>query len=208
MRLKVLVACEYSGVFREAFTALGHDAWSCDLLDTEIPGKHHVGDALEFLYSQPWDLLVAHPPCTYLCNSGVRWLYGGKGKTIELNRWHRMEQAAAFFREFLLAPVPRIAVENPIMHGEGKLRVGSGPTQIVQPWMFGHKEMKATGWWLRGLEPLKPTNNVGPPPSDPQERKHWAKVHRASPGPDRWRDRSRSYKGMAKAASEQWAGPA
>lgn len=212
MRLKILVACEFSGIYRNAFAVLGHDAWSCDLLDTEIPGQHHVGDVTEFLYDQKWDLLVAHPPCTYLCNSGVRWLYGGKGKSRDLKRWNAMEDAADFFRAFWDAPVPCIAIENPTMHRYGREAIWNDderPTpHTVQPWNFGIREMKATCWWLKGLPPLVATNNVGPPPKDPELRKHWAKVHRASPGPNRWKDRSRSYPGMAAAAAMQWAGPA
>lgn len=202
--MRVLIAGEFSGTFREAFKALGHEAWSCDLLPTEIPGLHHQGDAVEFLYSREWDLLIAHPPCTMLCNSGVRWLYGGKGTVKDPDRWEAMYRAAVFFRTFLSAPVPRIAVENPIMHRYGQELVGGGPSQIVQPWWFGEPEMKATGWWLKGLPSLVPTDVVGPPPRDPELRKGWAKVHRASPGPDRWKERSRSYPGMAAAAAAQW----
>lgn len=204
--MKVLIACEFSGIFRDAFRALGHESWSVDLLPTERPGLHHQGDAIEFLHSRKWDLLVAHPPCTRLCNSGVRWLYGGKGTKIDRRMWLEMDEGARFFRAFLDAPVPRIAVENPIMHRYGQDLVGSNPTQTVQPHWFGHREIKATCWWLRGLPPLVKTDDVGPPPKDPEQRKHWAKVHRASPGPDRWKERSRSYPGMAAAAALQWAG--
>ena len=208
MKLRVLVACEESGRVREAFRALGHDAWSCDLMPSAIPSPyHHQGDAVDFLYSREWDLLIAFPPCTYLCISGVRWLYGGKGDVVDPVRWQAMKEGARFFNRFWNAPVPMIAVENPIQHRYAKERIGAGPTQLLQPWSFGHKEMKATGLWLKGLPPLQPTNVVGPPPQDPELRKHWAKVHRAAPGPNRARDRSRTYLGVAEAMAAQWGGP-
>jgi hypothetical protein len=203
--VKVAVCCEFSGTVREAFKAKGHDAWSCDLLPTEIPGQHHVGDAVKFLDTHgPFDLAICHPPCFRLCNSGVRWLYGGKGKVIDPKMWAAMEDAAAFFRAFLEAPVPRIAVENPIPSGHALTLIGQRYTQIVQPYHFGHKEMKSTALWLKGLPPLIPTDMVGPPPKDRELRKHWAKVHRASPGPNRWKVRSKTYAGLANAMAEQW----
>lgn len=192
--MKVLVACEFSGVVRDAFTALGHDAWSCDLLPSETPGKHLQGDALNHL-GEGWDLLIAHPPCTCLTNAGARWLYGGKGSVKDLKRWRAMEDSARFFLAMLNAPVPRVCVENPIMHRHAAKIVGQPYTQIIQPWQFGHGETKATCLWLKGLPPLKPTNVVsGRTP----------RVHHASPGKDRWKERSRTLPGIARAMAEQW----
>jgi hypothetical protein len=191
--MNVLVACEFSGIVRDAFIARGHDAISVDLLPTERPGPHVEGDAVKLLLSRRWDLVIAHPPCTYLANSGVRWLYGGKGKTPDRHRWSQMHDAAAFFEAFLFTQqADRVAVENPIMHRHAGIRK---PDQIVQPWMFGHPETKATGLWLRGLPLLQPTDIVeGREP----------RVHYASPGPDRWKYRSRTLPGLADAMSIQW----
>ena len=191
--MRVLVACEFSGIVRDAFIAAGHDAWSCDLLDTERSGPHLIGDAgRAVIWDGPWDLMIAHPPCTYLALSGVRWLYGGKGTERDPERWAMMERAAAFFRWLLDAPIPRIAVENPIQHRHAGL---PKPTQIIQPWMFGTPETKATCLWLKNLPPLEPTNIVdGRIP----------RVHHASPGPDRWKERSRTDPNIAAAMAAQW----
>ena len=182
-RPRVLVACEYSGRVRDAFLAAGCDAWSCDLLPSETPGPHVPGDITDLLTDE-WDLLIAHPPCTHLAVSGARW-FAEK----------RSEQAAAlnFVRLLLSANVPRIALENPISIISSHIRK---PDQIVQPWQFGHGETKATCLWLKGLPPLTPTDIV-----DGRE----AKVHRMPPGPDRWKDRSRTYSGIATAMAAQWA---
>ena len=180
--MRVLVACEFSGAVREAFRARGHDAWSCDLLPTEVPGQHIVGDVLEVL-GDGWDLMVAHPPCTHLAVSGARWW---KDKAQE------QADALEFVRALMAAPIDRIALENPISKISSAIRK---PDQIVQPWQFGHGETKATCLWLRGLEPLRPTKVV-----DGRE----PKVHRMAPGPNRWRERSRTYAGIAKAMAQQW----
>lgn len=202
--MRVLVACEFSGRVRDAFLARGHDAVSVDLLDTEVPGPHIVGDALAAIDRVRPDLLIAHPPCTYLANSGVRWLYGGKGSTPDPERWNLMYDAAEFFARLLMAPVERIAVENPVMHRHGRSwieqLIAFSPAerhvrQTVHPWQHGHGETKATQLWLVGLPPLVPTDIVdGRAPV----------VHYMSPGPDRWRERSRTYPGIAKAMAEQW----
>ena len=195
--MKVLVACEYSGRVRDAFIARGHDAMSCDLLPTEVPGPHHTGSVFDII-DDGWDLMVAHPPCTYLANSGVRWLYGGKGTIIDPDRWAAMVDGATFFRDLLeAAPIPMVAVENPVMHGFAKSIVGRGPDQWVQPWMFGHGEQKTTGLWLRGLPLLTPTDVV-----DGREQRVW----KMGPSPERWRERSRTYQGIADAMAEQWGG--
>lgn len=153
-KMRVLVACEFSGVVREAFRRLGHEAVSCDLLATEIPGPHVVGDALEVLGRETWDLVVAHPPCTYLCNSGVRWLFGGCGSLRDEARFAAMREGAEFFRAFFARHEGALCVENPIMHGHAAALVGEPAgvvRQMVQPWQFGHMESKATYLWLRGL---------------------------------------------------------
>lgn len=196
--MKVLVACEHTGTVREAFAKRGHDAWSCDLLDTEIPGQHIKGDVLDVLDGD-WDLMIAHPSCTYLTNSGVRWLHSDEG------RWELMREAAQFFRRFLDAKAPRKAVENPIMHKYAVEIIGRRQDQVVQPWMFGHKQMKATGLWLVNLPLLQPTN-IMRPPKCPEERKSWQAVFRAPPGPDRWKFRSRTFQGIADAFADQWGG--
>jgi hypothetical protein len=192
--MRVLVACEFSGIVRDAFLAAGHDAMSCDLLPTERPGPHYVGSVIDVI-SAGWDLMVAHPPCTYLANSGVRWLYGGKGTIRDEHRWHQMRSASYFFKRLLDDDIPRIAIENPIMHRHAGIRK---PDQIIQPWQFGHPETKATGLWLKGLPLLVPTNIV-----DGRE----PRVHHASPGPDRWKERSRTLTGIAAAMAEQWGKP-
>lgn len=180
--MRVLVACEFSGIVREAFAARGHDAWSCDLLDTEIPGQHIIGDCRDYL-EDFWHLLVCHPPCTHLAVSGARWF---KDKRAE------QEAALDFVRVLLDAPIDRIALENPISVISSRIR---RPDQIIQPWMFGHGETKATCLWLKNLPPLVPTNLV----SGRENR-----VHRMPPGENRWKDRSRTFTGIAKAMAEQW----
>lgn len=205
--MKILVACEYSGVVRDAFIRKGHDAVSCDLLPSESDfGPHIIGDVLDVLKRERFDMMVAHPPCTFLCNSGAKHLYIGTKKENGIcpDRWAKMEEAAAFYRRLLEQDIERIVVENPIMHLHAAALIGSRATQFIQPWQHGHKEMKATGLHLRGLPKLVPSNVVGPPPKDPVERRKWAVVHRASPGPDRWKDRSRTYPGIADAFGEQW----
>jgi hypothetical protein len=151
--MKVLIACEYSGTVRDAFSKRGHDAWSCDLLPTDNPGQHITGDVLEVI-GEGWDLMVAHPPCTYLCNSGVCHLH----KSTE--RWLNLFEGAELFKTLLMSKIKKIAIENPIMHKYAKQLIGQRQTQVIQPWMFGHAEQKATCLWLKGLEKLKPTNDV------------------------------------------------
>lgn len=146
--MRVLVACEFSGAVRDAFIALGHVAMSCDLLPTEMSGPHYEGDVRDVL-GDGWDLMVAHPPCTYLTNSGVRWLHTKPG------RWEQMREGAEFFRELLNAPIPRVAVENPIMHGYAREIVGRRADQVIHPWQFGHLESKATG--RSGCEASRPS---------------------------------------------------
>lgn len=181
-RPKALVSCEFSGSVRDALTAAGWDAMSCDLLPTEKPGLHYQGDVRDVLYAG-WDLLIAHPPCTHLAVSGARWFH-----------LKMLEQAEAleFVRLHLDAPIPRIALENPVSVISSRIRK---PDQVIQPWQYGHGETKATCLWLKGLPKLTPTNVV-----DGRE----ARVHRMPPGPDRWKDRSRTFPGIAAAMAAQW----
>lgn len=185
--MKILIACEFSGRVREAFKARGHDAWSCDFLDTEITGQHITGDVIPHL-NEGWDLMIAHPPCTYLAVSGARWF---KGREKEQNL------ALQFVKKLLNAPIPKIALENPI--GVISTRVRK-PDQIIQPWQFGHPETKATCLWLKNLPLLKPTNIV----KLPKKKSRRMRLHYLPPSPDRWKERSRTFTGIATAIAEQW----
>lgn len=193
--MRVLIACEFSGIVRDAFAALGHDAWSCDLLPSERPGKHIQGDALNAAWNMgPWDLMIAHPPCTHLAVSGARWF---KDKRRE------QDLALTFVRRLMGKPIPRICIENPISIISSRIRK---PHQIIQPWMFGHPEFKATCLWLKNLQPLAPTNKLTPPAKGSAEWKAWNRVHRVPPGPDRWKARSRTFQNIALAMACQWGG--
>ena len=180
--MRVLIACEFSGTVRDAFRKRGHDAMSCDLLDTEVPGPHYKGDVRDVLHDG-WDLMIAHPPCTHLAVSGARWF---KEKQTE------QAEALEFVRVLLDAPIARIALENPISIISSRIRK---PDQIIQPWQFGHGETKATCLWLKNLPLLKPTNIV-------EGRE--ARVHKMPPSADRWKLRSMTYSGIAEAMGEQW----
>lgn len=186
--MRVLIACEYSGRVRDAFLRAGHEAMSCDLLPTDEPGPHYQGDIRDVLYvgpmSPPWDLMIAHPPCTHLAVSGARWF---KEKLIE------QAEALDFVRTLMDAPIERIAIENPISIISSRIRK---PDQVIQPWQYGHGETKATCLWLKGLPKLTPTNIV-------EGRE--ARVHRMPPGPDRWKERSRTFEGVANAMAEQYS---
>ena len=196
--MKVLVACEYSGRVREAFRELGHDAWSCDLLPTDDSSQYHIqGDVNEIL-DDGWDLLIAHPPCTYFANSGVSWLHK------DPSRWDQLDEAADFFNKLLDCNIPMKCIENPIPHKYAISRIGGRKyTQLIQPYQFGHKETKATCLWLEGLPNLKPTSNLRKEtmalPSNVRQR-----VHYLPPSPSRWKIRSMTYQGIANAMAEQW----
>ncbi len=217
--VNVLIGCEHSGVVREAFRARGHNAWSCDLLPAADNSPYHLQGDMKyaivadngFFFPQlgghvAWDLGIFHPPCTFLANSGVKHLYigGRKENGRDEQRWRDLDDAVKFFGLCHTAAIPRVAVENPVHHLHARTRIGFAPTQYIQPWQFGHREMKMTGLWLRKLPALRPTNVVGPPPSNPNERKSWQRVHREPPGPDRWKRRSITYQGIADAMAEQW----
>jgi len=195
--MKVLIACEYSGRVRDAFIARGHDAMSCDLLPTDAPGPHYQGDVFDLDLAQ-FDLMIAHPPCTYLTNSGVCHLHK------DHSRWSKLDDGAGFFKALLDAPVPRIAIENPIMHKYAKERIGGiKQSQVIQPWMFGHMEQKATCLWLKGLPLLVPTNDVKQAmmalPDNERQRLHYL-----PPSADRWKLRSTTYQCIADAMADQW----
>lgn len=181
--MNILVACEYSGIVREAFTKKGHYVLSCDLLPTEIPGNHYEGDVKDIIYDG-WDLMIAHPPCTHLAVSGARWFK---------NKQKEQEEALDFVRFLLDAPIERIALENPVSIISTRIRK---PNQIIQPWQFGHGETKATCLWLKNLPNLVSTNVV-----DGRE----ARVHKMPPSDTRWKERSRTYQGIADAMAEQWS---
>ena len=196
--LRVLVACEFSGTVRDAFLDRGHDAWSCDLLPAENGSNRHIrGDARDIL-NDGWDMLiVAHPPCTRLCNSGVRWLsVPPPGKTLQQMQ-DELREGADLFSTFWNAPIDRVCVENPVMHRHAKALITNyqEPAQSVQPWQFGHGEVKRTCFWLRGLPKLEPTEVVAG---------REARVHRMPPGPDRGKERSRFFTGIAAAMADQW----
>jgi hypothetical protein len=183
--MKVLVACEFSGRVRDAFLRRGHDAMSCDVLPTDAEGPHYEGDVRDIL-GDGWDLMVTHPPCQFLCSSGLHW------NKRRPERAALTEEALEFVRLLLDAPIPRIALENPIGCISSRIRK---PDQIIQPWMFGHGETKATCLWLKGLPKLQPTNIVdGRKPT----------IHRLPPSPDRWKIRSLTYQGIADAMADQW----
>lgn len=202
-RLRVLVACEFSGVVRDAFIRRGHDAISCDLLPSESDfGPHHQGDVRPLL-REPWDLVIAHPTCTFLCKSSIRWLTDPDPK-YKL-RWQQLIESAEFFRACLDANAPRVAVENPQMHRWATKIVGRRYDQLVQPYMFGHTERKGTGLWLRDLPPLVPTEDVYAATMALPARER-DRVHYAPPGPDRWKARSTTYSGIAEAMAAQWGG--
>ncbi|MDI7924576.1 hypothetical protein [Ferirhizobium litorale] len=227
--MRVLVACETSGRVRRAFDALGHDVWSCDLLPAVDRSNRHIVCDVRSILDDGWDLLaVMHPPCTRLCNSGVRWLSGPPTKlstehytTDEIAAyaamsvderiafmWQKLDEGAALFSDCWNAPIERVAVEDPVMHRHAKERIRGyqPPAQTVQPWWFGDPAFKATSFYLRGLPPLVATKRLVPPRAGTDEHKSWSKVHRASPGPDRWKIRSETFPGIAAAMAAQWGG--
>jgi site-specific DNA-cytosine methylase len=182
--VRVLVACEYSGRVRDAFIAKGHDAMSCDLLPTDVQGPHYQGNVMDII-GDGWDMMIAHPPCTHLAVSGARWFKDKQAEQLE---------ALEFVKALLGADIPCIALENPVSIISSRIRK---PDQVIQPWQFGHGETKATCLWLKGLPKLKPTNIV-----EGREQR----VHKMPPGPNRWKERSRTFEGIAAAMADQWGG--
>lgn len=189
--MRVLVACEFSGTVRDAFIREGHDALSCDLLESDRPGPHYQGDVRDILHKD-WDLMIAHPPCTHLAISGARWF---KGKEKE------QEEALDFIRTLLDAPIEKIALENPVSIISTRIRP---PDQIIQPWQFGHDEAKRTCLWLKNLPPLVDTNNVKRPKGEKYSNQTPSGQNKLGPSEDRWRLRSKTYDGIAEAMAQQW----
>jgi hypothetical protein len=183
--MRILIACEYSGRVRDAFIAAGHDAVSCDLLPTEVPGPHYQGDVRDVI-AGGWDMMICHPPCTHLAVSGARHFAAKKASGVQ-------DEALDFVRLLFDAPIPKIALENPVSIISSRIRK---PDQIIQPWQFGHGETKATCLWLKGLPKLSPTNIV-------EGRND--RIHKMPPSPNRWKERSRTYEGIAQAMAAQWA---
>ena len=183
--MRILIACEYSGRVRDAFIAAGHDAVSCDLLPTEVQGPHYQGDVRDVI-ADGWDMMICHPPCTHLAVSGARHFAAKKASGVQ-------DEALDFVRLLLDAPIPKIALENPVSIISSRIRK---PDQIIQPWQFGHGETKATCLWLKGLPKLSPTNIV-----DGRDDR----IHKMPPSPNRWKERSRTYEGIAQAMAAQWA---
>ena len=192
--MRVLVACEFSGAVRDSFAAKGADAWSCDLLPSKKPGQHYQGDVRDLL-DKPWDLMVAHPPCTYLCSSGLHW-----NKRV-VGRDQKTTEALEFVKLLLDAPIARIALENPIGCISTRIRP---PDQIIQPWQFGHPESKATCLWLKGLPKLAATNVLSKPASGRWENQTPSGQNKLGPSKDRWAIRSETYAGIAQAMADQW----
>lgn len=206
--MKILIACESSGTIREALRDLGHDAWSCDLLPADDGSPYHIqGDALEAAYSHHWDMMIAHPPCTYLTVSGLHWNKRVQGRAA------KTEEALAFVQKLMDAPIEKIAIENPVGAISTRIRPAD---QYVQPYEFGDDASKKTGFWLKNLPPLEPT--VEPHPGRVVEYKgkkvrRWSNQtdsgqNRLAPSPDRWKERSKTYQGIADAIAHQWVGPA
>jgi hypothetical protein len=195
--MRVLVACEFSGIVRDAFAAAGHDAWSCDLLPCEAGGQHITGDVLQVL-ADGWDLMIAHPPCTYLCVSGMHWTRRGK------RRQSLTDDALEFVRQLMAAPIARIAIENPVSIISTEIRP---PDQVIQPWQFGHDASKKTCLWLQGLPKLKPTMLIKPRLINGKPR--WQNQtdsgqNKLPPTKDRWKLRAKTYQGIAEAMATQW----
>lgn len=208
--IRVLVGCEQSGTVRDAFAALGFDAWSCDLLPDVNGSNRHIQDDIREVMNDSdwgWDLLtVMHPPCTRLCNSGVRWLSKPpKGRTLD-EMWAELEEGAALFSDCWNCDIPHVAVENPVMHKHAKQRIRNfqPAAQHVQPWWFGEEAFKSTGLYLRELPALVATDMLEPPKPGTDKHKAWSFIHNATPGADRWKLRSKTFDGIAQAMALQW----
>lgn len=207
--MRVLVGCESSGKTREAMRRRGHEAYSCDYLPADDGSDAHFQCDIRYVLRHMrgfFDLFIVHPTCTFLSNSGVKHLYidGKKCNGPYLPRWELMREAAAFFKEMYETDIERVVAENPIMHGHAQKLIGVAPTQIIQPWQFGHPQFKATCLWMRGVQPLRYTNVLTPPKPKTPEHNRWSVVHRMPPGTDRWKKRSETLPGIAEAYT-QWA---
>ncbi len=199
------VMCECSGTVRDALLARGVDAVSIDLKPTRKPGPHIQGNALDYI-GKRWAGVIAHPVCRRLTNAGAKHLYigGRKENGIDVGMWLAMEDGARFFNAFKFANAPKIAIENPIPHCHARALIGD-LRPFVQPWWFGDRAFKATGFWLKGLQPLRPTNKLTPPAPGTAEHREWSFIHRMPPGPDREEKRSNTFPGIAAAMADQWA---
>ena len=193
--MKILIACEFSGIVRDAFARRGHDATSIDLHPTEIPGNHIQGDVLDWIgLSDKWDMMIAHPPCTFLAVSGNRWMVERPERTGQ------REAALDFVRALMALDIPKICIENPKSVISSRIRKAD---QIIQPWQFAHAETKETHLWLKGLPPLKPTTDMRGEMAN-LSAKERGRCHHAAPGPERWKERSRTFTGIAAAMADQW----
>lgn len=206
---RVLIGCETSGMVRRAFARRGFDAWSCDLLPSDDRSNKHMRCDIRDVLHEDWDLIaVFHPPCTRLCNSGVRWLHTPPPGRTKAEMWAELDEAAELFSAVWNADCPRVAVENPVMHKHAKARIRNfqPASQTVQPWWFGEEAFKATGLYLRGLPDLKPTLRLTPPrkADEPERHRAWSFIHMATPGEDRWKLRSKTFPGIADAMADQW----
>lgn len=197
--MNVLILFEFSGALRQAFMRHGHHAVSVDLREGEGEGEHIVGDAYQYgmLNGSNFDLIIAHPPCTYLTNAGVRWLKGNP------ERWRQMERATTQFTWLQMLECPHIAIENPVMHGHARKRIYDWPVCTTQPWQFGHLEKKRTCWWLKNLPPLEPVTDLLQE-TNALPMKEQQRVFYMSPGPEREKERSRTLEGVANAIADQW----
>lgn len=207
--LRVLVACEFSGIVREAFRRRGHDAWSCDLLPAEDGSEFHITGDVSVILDHGWHLLVGHPPCTLLSNSGCGWLFNTPknptpGVLYEKERFDGLKEAVKFFLLLWRCPIPHICIENPRPHKWAMELIGRKFDCKIQPWEFGDKQKNGTCLWLKNLPPLMPTKFVGPPPTDKEEAKKWEDCWRMAPGKDQAKNRSRTFPGIAEAMAEQW----
>ncbi len=204
--MKVLVACEESQVVCKAFRARGHEAYSCDLEPCSggHPEWHLQEDAVKVATGEKWDLMIAHPPCTRLTNAGRRWLHNPPKNKTMVQMWADFFEGVAFYEALRNSGVPKIAIENPIMHDHARELLGKEKRNVIQPWWFGEKMFKATGFELIGLPPLSATNKLTPPKPGTDEHKAWSWVHRMSPGPERARLRSVTPEGIAIAMADQW----
>lgn len=195
--MRVLIACEFSAIVRDAFRAQGHDAWSCDLLPTEGDPRWHIQADFRSVVQDSWDFVGYHYECRVMANSGVRWL------NVKPGRWDELDEACEMFNLTLRDTRPGYS-ENPIQHCHAKQRIDREQDQVVQPWWFGEPYFKATCLWLRSVPPLIATNRLTPPLKGTVAHKSWSAVHRATPGPDRWKERSRTFHGVAEAFATQW----
>lgn len=208
--MRVLVACEFSGRVRDAFRRKGHEAWSCDLLagEGEFKQFHYQEDVLGIINNYDFDLMIAHPPCTYLANSGVQHMYKNRKKELGIcpKRWESMLTGAEFFKQLLNADIPKIAVENPVQHGFAKQKIQTPYNQIVQPYFFGEEVQKKTCLWLKNLPQLRITNLVskGDNYIGKNGKANGSKWYQLAPHKDRWKHRSTTFQGIAIAMAEQW----